>query len=264
MAAVSLDWFTNIWQNSNKLAFQRFGWGRADCPWLNQEDAKRVQLIYGIDSKTWRTEFEGALAEKSGLVWDSNLIDEAMVDTEDRRQYPPPLAPPATEWSQGLDWGFTHPTVLSVWEKQGETVYARNLKQWREESFTEIRQKIHADNPNMTVYADSSSPGENEDLKRLGQVVVPVVFSEDKEKLINHVRWRLENGFIKIPNTPEFAPLIRQMHAYHYVQSRPGIQGPPKPAKVDDDCVDSMLCAMKAWINPSPYKKGQRPITRSF
>ena len=92
--------------------------------------------------------------------------------------------------------------------------------------------------------------------------VVPVIFSEDKEKLINHVRWRLENGFIKIPDTPEFEPLIRQMRSYHYV---PKIgQGPPKPAKVDDDCVDSMLCAMKPWVNPSPYKKGQRPITRSF
>ena len=231
---ISLDWFVRLWQDAGKLGFQRFDWPLKECHWINAQDTKRVQLLYGIDSETFKIEYLGEIAERKGRVWDSMLIDgeptpghphpTALVDADNREEYPPPLAPPATEWSIGLDWGFTHPTVLTVWEKQGETVYARRLKQWQKESFTEIRQEIHTDHPDITVYADSSSPGENEDLKRIGQMVVPVIFSEDKEKLINHVRWRLENGFMKVPYTAEFEPLIRQTRSYlgesHAVQER--------------------------------------------
>jgi len=72
---------------------------------------------------------------------------------------------------------------------------------------------------------------------------MPVTFSTEKGELINHVRWRLEQGLIKIPN-PEvettFLTLVQQMKAYHYDPSG-------KPAKVNDDCVDSMLCGMVAF-----------------
>lgn len=194
-------------------------------------------------------------------MWDSHLIEgpptpekphpRAIVDPNNQDEYPLPLAPPATEWAIGLDWGYTHPTVITAWEKQGETVFARDCRVRRQESFTEIRQEIVTDYPKVTVYADSSSPGENNDLQRMGAHVIPVIFSEEKSQLINHVRWRLEQGFLKIPDPTIdriFFPLVQQMKAYHYDEKS------QKPAKINDDCVDSMLCAMKGFLNRAIFE----------
>jgi hypothetical protein len=212
--------------------------------------------MYGIDSETYHTEYLGEFAERKGRVWDSHLIDgpptpdkphpRALVDPKNQDEYPQPLAPPTTEWTVGLDWGYTHPTVITAFEKQGETVFARDCRVRTQESFTEIRQEIIIDYPNVRVYADSSSPGENNDLRLMGSQLIPVIFSEEKSELINHVRWRLEQGFLKIPDPTidhKFLPLMQQMKAYHYDEKS------EKPAKVNDDCVDSMLCAMKGFMN---------------
>lgn len=258
---VSLEWFVQTWQDADRLKFERFDWPLEECHWINQDDTARAQLMYGIDSETYRVEFLGEIAERTGRVWDSHIIDgpptpekphqRAIVDPNNQDEYPLPLAPPATEWAIGLDWGYTHPTVITVWEKQGETVFARDCRVRAQESFTEIRQEIVTDHPTVTVYADSSSPGENNDLRRMGADVIPVIFSEEKSELINHVRWRLEQGFLKIPDPTidrTFFPLVQQMKAYHYDEKS------QKPVKVNDDCVDSMLCAMKGFSNTATFE----------
>ena len=265
----SLEWFVQIWQDADRLKFERFELHPEECHWVNQEDTARVQLMYGIDSQTYRAEYLGEITERKGRVWDSHLIDgpsahdkphpRAIVDPKNQDEYPLPLAPPATEWSIGLDWGYTHPTVITVWEKQGETVFARDCRVRTQESFTEIRQEIITDYPKVPVYADSSSPGENNDLRRMGAQLIPVIFSEEKSELINHVRWRLEQGFLKIPDPtiePVFQPLVQQMKAYHYDEKT------QKPVKVDDDCVDSMLCAMKGFLNRGIFEL--RGVTRRW
>jgi hypothetical protein len=249
---VSLDWFLHIWQDAGKLGFERFEWSLSECPWINEADTKHAALLYGIDSETYKIEYLGEIAERRGRVWDGLLIDGradnrpcAVVDPNRRELYPLPSTPPLTEWSCGLDFGYIHPTVLTVWEKQGETVYCRECRIWSKLGFSEIWQEIKTDFPDVTIYADSNSPGEIQDLRNLGLRVFPVVFSKEKAELINHVRWRLEQGFIKIPDPDidrAFFTLVQQMKAYHYDPSG-------KPAKVNDDCVDSMLCAMKSFVN---------------
>ncbi|MFI5449674.1 MAG: phage terminase large subunit [Candidatus Bathyarchaeia archaeon] len=258
---VGLEWFVEKWQDADRLKFERHEWPLAECHWINQDDTARAQLMYGVDSETYRVEFLGEIAERKGRVWDSQIIDGpqtpekphpcAIVDPNNQGEYPLPLAPPATEWAIGLDWGFIHPTVITAWEKQGETVFARDCRIRTQESFTDIRQEIVTDYPKVTVYADSSSPGENNDLRNIGADVFPVIFSQEKSELISHVRWRLEQGFLKIPDPaidPTFLPLVQQMKAYHYDEKS------QKPAKVNDDCVDSMLCAMKGFLNEATFE----------
>jgi hypothetical protein len=60
-------------------------------------------------------------------------------------------------------------------------------------------QEIRKDYPTLTIYADSSGAHENDQLSRLGLKVQPVIFSKQKDTLIGQVRWRLEQGLIKIP-----------------------------------------------------------------
>jgi hypothetical protein len=260
-AEVNLEWFLRLWQDAGRMKFQRHEWPLEECPWISEEDTEAARLM--LDSQTYRIEYLGEIGERRGRVFDNIFIDgaegsnkpKAIVDPRRAEEYPLPQQPPLTEWAGGLDWGFTHPTVLTVGEKQGETVYTRDCRIWQNESFTEIRQEIKEDYGHIPIHADSSSPGENNDLTKLGVKVVPVIFSKRKADLISHVRWRLENGFWKIPD-PEvdrrFFTLVQQMKAYHYDD-----QG--KPVKVNDDAVDSALCLMDHFA--SRFKPSARFVT---
>ena len=242
---VNLQWFLTIWQDAKRLGFDRHEWKIDECHWIDKTDLEFAARM--LDSQTFRVEYLGEIAERKGRVWDSALIDKSLVDPSQAESYPPPAKSPSTEWSLGLDWGFIHPTVITVWEKQGETVYARDCRIRTQEALSDIMQEIHKDFHNITIYADSSGAHENDQLRRLGLNVQPVIFSKQKEELIGHARWRLEQQLIKIPN-PEldqkFLTLIQQMKAYNYDENG-------KPRKKNDDCVDSMLCGMAPFLQPA-------------
>jgi len=147
-----------------------------------------------------------------------------------------------------------------VWEKQGETVFCRDCRIRPETALSEIMQEIREDFRHIPVYADSSAAHENDQLRRLGLSVSPVLFSKEKDELIGHVRWRLEKGFMKIPDPMlidendlpvdnSCLTLVRQMEAYSYDEKG-------KPRKVNDDAVDSMLCGMKPFLHPPPTPSG--------
>jgi hypothetical protein len=245
---VSLDWFLRIWQHADQLHFKRFEWGIEECTWISKEDTANAALL--MDSNTFKVEFLGEIAERRGTVWDNNLINKALVDPRRAEEYPLPAADPLTEKWCGLDWGYMGQSVLTFWEKQGETAYLRDCRIYTETSFTEIKQEIREDFGKYPIYPDSEAVADNEDLKKMGMKVVPVIFSKDKDFLISRIRWRLEKGFIKIPN-PEiddkdrgivgskFFTLVQQMKAYHYNEKT------GKPVKANDHCCDSVICAMK-------------------
>ena len=241
---VNLEWFIRLWQNAADLKFERFEWPQSECPWIRQEDSALAKLM--LDSQTYSVEYEGAIAERTGRVWDSALIDKACLDPHNSDEYPLANRDGLTEWSVGLDWGFIHPTVMTIWERQGETLCARDCRVRTETALTEIMQELRQDFPSYVIYADSSGAHENDQLKRLGMKVEPVIFSKQKDELIGHVRWRLEKGLMKIPDPridSRFSTLVQQMKAYNYDPHG-------KPRKTNDDCVDSMLCAMKPFLPP--------------
>jgi len=251
---VSLAWFLHIWQNAEELGFKRYEWPPEECHWLHGKEAEFAKKL--VDSETYKIEWLGEIAERKGRVWDPELIRKALVDIRKVEVYPRPSKPDVTEWSLGLDWGFIHPTVITVWEKQGETLYARDCRIRPETALLDIMQEIKEDFPRVPVYADASGVHENDQLQKMGVKVTSVNFGKDKDALIGHVRWRLEKGLIKIPdpNPPNPDPdtlaecrkyytLVEQMLAYSYDEKG-------KPRKVNDDAVDSMLCAMKPFLHP--------------
>jgi hypothetical protein len=245
----SLEWFVNLWQNAPALKFERFEWPESECHWLNVEDNAYAKLM--LDSQTYAREYEGAITERTGRVWGTyrladgrviDLIDNALVDPRKAEEYPPPAADPLTEKWTALDWGFVGQAVLTFWEKQGDKLFIRDCRIWTETSYTEIKQEIKEDFGRYPIYPDSEAVADNADLQRMDLTVIPVIFSRDKEFLISRARWCLENGLMKIPN-PEvdsrYFTLVQQMKAYHYDEKS------GKPAKVNDHCCDSVICAMK-------------------
>jgi hypothetical protein len=256
---VSQQWFINLWQNADKAQFERFEWPLEECVWITQSGDMN-QISAGVaagllDTETYKIEYLGEIAERTGCVWDNALIDghqegkpRAIVDPNKSEQYPIPASRPLTEWSIGLDWGFIHPTVITAWEKQAETVYARDCRIREKTALSEIMEEIREDFGQHTIYADSAGMHENDQLRRLGLSVRPVIFSKQKDELIGHVRWRLEKGLLKIPDPDidrRFFTLIQQMKAYVYDDKG-------KPRKINDDCVDSMLCGMVPFTRETP------------
>lgn len=239
---VSMDWFVRLWQNSAKLKFERYEWPASECPWINTEDTELAKLM--LDSRTYLIEYGGGIAEAVGAVWGSQLVDSALVDPNDRAQWPLPAADPLTEKWTALDWGFIGQAVLTFWEKQGDTIYLRDVRIWTETSYLQIKQAIAADFGKYPIYPDSEAVADNEDLRSMGMTVIPVIFSEEKEEYISRVRWRLEKKLLKIPNpekaeNPHIFTLVQQLKAYHYNEKT------GKPVKINDHCCDSVICAMK-------------------
>jgi len=249
-----LEWFVNLWQRAEELKFQRFEWPESECFWINQEDNALAKLM--LDKQTYLIEYEGAIGQRVGRVWDNVLIDQALVDPRRAEEYPLPAEDPLTEKWTALDWGFVGQAVLTFWEKQGDTLILRDCRIWTETSYTEIKQEIREDFGRYPIYPDSEAVADNADLERMGMKVIPVIFSKDKDSLISRVRWRLENKLIKIPN-PEvdsrYFTLVQQMKAYHYNEKT------GKPEKINDHCCDSVICAMK-HVETSKFIPGVRYI----
>ncbi len=231
----SLDWFVRLWQQADMLGFKRFEWGPEECSWLDREDSELAKLM--LDSRTYAVEYEGAIAQNTGRVWDNNLIDAAC-----KQPLPPMGEGVLTEKWTSLDWGFIGMAVLTFWEKQGDTVILRDCRIWKETSYQTIKAEIKAEFGQYPIYPDSEAVADNRDLVNMGLQVRPVIFSTEKEYLISRVRWRLEKGLLKLPN-PEvdgkYWTLINQLKAYHYVEKT------GKPEKINDHCCDSVICGMK-------------------
>jgi len=257
---VSLGWFLHIWQNAEELGFKRYEWPLEECHWIHKEEAVLASKL--MDSQTYKIEYLGEIAERIGRVWDPELTRKALVDIRRIEVYPLPSTPDLTEWSLGLDWGFWHPTVITVWEKQGENLYARDCRIRPETLLSDIMLELREDFPKVPIYADASGVHENYQLQKMGLKVYPVNFGKDKDALIGHVRWRLEKGLIKIPDpSPEnpdhdtlaecrkYYTLVQQMLAYSYDEKG-------KPRKINDDAVDSMLCGMKPFLHPPSPPSG--------
>jgi len=243
---VNLAWFVNLWQRAGELRFERFEWPHSECTWLNEEDTALAKLM--LDASTYAVEYEGAIADRTGLVWDNLLIDKALVDPRRIEEYPAPAADPLTEKWTSLDWGFVGQAVLLFFERQGRNTYVRDCRIWTETSYTEIKQEIKEDYGQYPIYPDSTNVADNTDLQRMGMTVVPVIASKDKDFLISRIRWRLENGLLKIPNPDitdadrgidgrKWFTLVQQMKAYHYKNE--------KPEKVNDHCCDALIYGMK-------------------
>jgi len=262
---VSLEWFVRLWQNAKAMKFKRFEWPQSECPWISEEDSALAKLM--LDSRTYRIEYEGAIAELTGAVWGSELVNKALVDPNDQKLYPLPAADPLTEKWSALDWGFVGQAVLTFWEKQGDVKVLRDCRIWNEISYTQIKQEIVNDYGDYPIYPDSEAVADNQDLTDMGMMVHPVIFSEDKDPLISRVRWHLEHSLIRIPDpekiddekkSADMFTLVQQLKAYHYNEKT------GKPVKINDHCCDSVICAMKPSYNPEAYPPGTHPQSRSF
>jgi len=245
---ISYRWFIDKWQNAETYGFKRFEWLIAECPWISDQVTSQLRKLF--DSQTAIIELEGGIAELKGFMFAGSAIERNTVNPEDSQVWPLPLAPPATNWCVGVDWGFVHPTVYVDLEVRSDIAFVRDVRIREKELLSNVLEEIRTDYRDKELYAGNDGASEIAQLKAYGLRVESVAFSTDKHLLIGELKRRFERDLIKLPDPKqlekddpakanEFRKLIDQLHQYHYDPDS------GKAVKGYDDCVDALLYAMK-------------------
>lgn len=142
----------------------------------------------------------------------------------------------------GIDWGFDHDTVFIEGYRAlgGKIVIMRMLigngtspSDWADQA-----EQDALDHSIQEWYADAAGAFQNQEIRDRGFRVISRAFQRQtygKEWMIGIVYYWLSKRKFVIPDTPEFAPLKRQL-----LKWKRGSDG--KPKKGDDHCCDSFIC----------------------
>lgn len=212
-------------------------------------------------------EFLGSTSTQVGAVYNAEDIDRAHVNGYRLALHE------EDHWARlrclekviGLDWGFSGETWATYVARIRKVLIVYRWEYWTQTRFSEIRehlvQRIMQDNI-CRILPDSANPSDNEDLdhmikkvaeehwERTGEeidcTVEPIVFGREKSLGIGEVRRRLEQEQIYFPKTFHGEPILNVDRAVRLLKNYRLDQN-GKPAKVDDHCPDSLLCALLHW-----------------
>lgn len=234
--ADSLDYFLDFYDRADELGFTRFLWDDSVCPWIDTTDTRFSQMI--LPEEVFRADFKAIRSLRRGLVFPGfpgqvRIISEAEYAKLYRRGNPS---------VGGIDWGFVHPTVISIGQKLlGGDFLINHIEEYKETDDLALVQIVKDLQAKMLVerwYADSAGVFQIGLFRRLGIPTTARVFSKLKEPMIGVVKAILSSGHFLMPDPawrPEFQPLYDQMRRYHRDDKG-------KPVKRFDDYVDSILC----------------------
>jgi len=149
------------------------------------------------------------------------------------------------EFSNGVDWGFAHPTCTTIAGiDEHEVSWILSSKSYVHTKEPYIYKYIADDCKEYTArsYCDASHPFNNSSLqdytRPYGLSVTKIPFNKYKMMMVSNMNSKLEHKKLKIyKNGQGCDKLLDQMYKYSYMEHS------DKPKKVDDDHVDSaMLC----------------------
>lgn len=251
-------------------------WEAKDSPHLQTkaaiEDAESA--TYFLSEDMYHTQYTGGLPKRAGRIFPRTFIREAFVAPDpdnpgfllDGTPYNPPNpsnpgfringAPyipgePELEFrgdaKGGIDWGFDHDTVfVEGYRALGGKIIILKLvigsgtspSDWADQA-----EKDALDHNIHEWFADASGAFQNQEIKDRGFRVVSRAFQRQtygKEWMIGIAYYWLSKRKIVIPDTPEFAPLKRQL-----LKWKRGADG--KPKKGNDHCNDGFICLLSGW-----------------
>ena len=245
--------FYEVWARHEKYGWKRYHWNCYDCPWITKDAIEMAKLMY--DTNTFRIEMLGEFGSRTGSVFDHDTITGAKVDS-----YPDVVLQGKTVANAvGVDWGYAHPTVVTVVgidDQQPSIAYVLEVfgksgmkeEDWCKDVIPRLCKKYGV----VAVSADSAGAFQNRALEDALASEVPGLgvsrtkFSVAKMRMIGEVRRRLEKGLLKIRSGggAEVDKLVEQLYAYEYEYSEATGMAGDKPAKGNDDYVDSLMMAL--------------------
>lgn len=259
-----VHWFRDRWKAAAKD--EKFEWtGRhEDCPWISEA---AVETAIRDNSKNWsRIHIDGEFGSATGTVFDWDDVEAAEIEAVET--HPLFNAPSVVSTKIGVDWGYVHPTVLTVTKrvrpakvevmKEGRRIdvpdyfFVTHVEGWSEKPedflYGRIRKLIDDENTRGDLYLDAEAKFQNESVRRLvsrkAVTARPVAFSKDKMAMIGHATMLLEQRRVLIPM--KFRELLDQLATYSWEETMYQGSRVPKerPLKVNDDFVDSFVLSL--------------------
>lgn len=211
-------------------------WDAYDCPYITE---KQINFwrdeVY--DKNQFRIQVLGEFGALGGTVFDYDDVEAAGKFNLDMLYKIKPQAR-----SQGVDWGFVHPTTTIVLgERQGHW-FVVDCAGWsgEQEGFLYDELEERARKYSVPTYMDGSHIFQNEVMKtRCGNhdlMATGVPFGGIKEAMISATNRLLEKRILHIPK--EFKKLLTQLKEYSYKE------GTENVIKENDDYVDGLLLAV--------------------
>ena len=236
---VFLSIFVEMWSDRVKYSmYERYHWTYKDREWIAQEELERgLKEAQSFGEEMVQTEWEGNPYTATGVRFNVKALRElCRVDYK-------PIKRGLGSIIGGLDWGFHHPTVLSIVEEISGCFYHLGSWSWEEESPSKVAEDIialYAEHGISVIYADSSHIQENLRLREKGLNIKEIVFRNEKEWLVANQASLIEQGRIKIWEGESV--LLQQLAGY------------VPETKRNDDYVDSLMLAVRrVGIQPTKW-----------
>jgi hypothetical protein len=247
----TIDWqttfsvFKAFIKGSEEYGFNYVKWTAADAIKIPgwKKAYEREKLRAGYNRAWFLTQWEGEFAVEEGLVFKNleNCISRQRLEPQEG--YPIRI---------GVDWGYTHNTVITVAQKVGKIINVLRTYAYRNVTFSAITKhllSIYSEYERYTsdiaVISDASAMGTEKtaELRSYGINVIGVPFMNEKlsHLIPNAVAW-VENGALRIYEGE--TKLLEQMASYYWETSE---SGKLKTKKASDDFVDSLLLALRDW-----------------
>lgn len=246
--------FYEVWSRVKEYGFKKYHWDCYDVPWISDDNIQMAKDIY--DKNTFRIEMLGLFGSTTGMVFDRDEILASKVSNYDKRDG---SKPELVATSIGIDWGFSHLTVVTtVGLDESGLCYVLDCHGRagvKEDAWVHdiVPSKVRKFQP-ASIQVDSAAAFQN---KALNDALPSdlsakrIAFSKYKDRMIGELRRRFEQGIIRIKEGGENDKLIEQLLAYEYAKDISGAAS-NKPAKGNDDYIDSLLLAV--WgLRPDFY-----------
>lgn len=228
------SYFVELWENAKTQGWKTFHWTTYDCFWIRPDQIEEAKQT--LDEQTFKIEWEGKPVPIVSNVFTSDQIRGALVDEPFQFIETLPTF-------MGVDWGYEHPTVITLVQVDKDTFKVLSVESYSHFSFDFLLNRISAlagDFKVQAIYVDSSHKGENQRLKEMGLPIREISFSRDKMMMISNLRSLFERRRIKIPKC--FEELIQELSWYSYALTK---EGKITTTKKRDDHVDSLMLACR-------------------
>ena len=217
--------FVEMWNRPEFYGYDRYHWDALQCDWISRDHFAHAEKT--LDKYTFEVNWMGLPSAITGTYVNPEDLRTAIVEETQMSKEPELIC-------MGIDWGYVHPTVITVAEKVADSWNILFNKSYERKRFSELQKTIQDLTERFNVqkiFTDAEDIGENQRLKEAGLPITPVNFHNAKHSLISNMQSLFEHKRIKIPS--KFEGLIEQVGNY------------TPETKSKDDHVDSLMLTVK-------------------
>jgi len=236
--------FIEMWSDKEKYPnWERLSWSSFDCPWISLQEIKEAEAVLSSDKFNAKWKGEPSFNPR-GSLFDAEKLQKNVMVKECKFDKETPSY-------MGVDFGSKNPTVITIFQKEGEIWYLVYAEAWTEKSRDFVMQRIAflvKEYNVMLINADAAIPWLIRDLQQLRVCRIKgISFRGNKPRMQFGLQSLIEHDQIKIPEKHKTA--LMQLSVY------------TADTHEKDDWVDSIMLGVQEASIPSStwyFKAGNK------